>query len=34
MVKHLIEAHRGKVTVDSKVGVGTTFTIYLPKKSA
>ncbi|MGN7388298.1 two-component system histidine kinase PnpS [Sporosarcina sp. SAFN-015] len=34
IVKHLIEAHRGKVTVDSKVGVGTTFTIYLPKKSA
>ena len=30
IVKHLIEAHQGKVEVDSQVGVGTTFTIYLP----
>ncbi|WP_394119682.1 two-component system histidine kinase PnpS [Planococcus donghaensis] len=30
IVKHLIEAHNGKVEVDSQVGVGTTFTIYLP----
>ncbi|WP_252502642.1 two-component system histidine kinase PnpS [Sporosarcina sp. Marseille-Q4943] len=34
IVKHLIEAHGGKVTVDSELGVGTIFTIYLPKKSA
>ncbi len=34
IVKHLIEAHRGKVTVESEVGVGTKFTIFLPKKSA
>lgn len=33
IVKHLIEAHHGKVKVDSKVGVGTTFTIYLPLAS-
>lgn len=34
IVKHLIEAHRGKVTVESEVGLGTKFTIFLPKKSA
>lgn len=33
IVKHLIEAHHGKVEVDSKVGVGTTFTVYLPLAS-
>ncbi|WP_422122975.1 two-component system histidine kinase PnpS [Planococcus sp. X10-3] len=33
IVKHLIEAHHGKVEVDSTVGVGTTFTIYLPLAS-
>lgn len=30
IVKHLIEAHQGKVKVESQIGVGTTFTIYLP----
>ena len=30
IVKHLIEAHHGKVEVASEVGTGTTFTIYLP----
>ncbi len=34
IVKHLIEAHKGRVAVESEVGVGTAFTIYLPKKSA
>ncbi|RNF40858.1 two-component system histidine kinase PnpS [Planococcus salinus] len=30
IVKHLLEAHQGRVEVESAVGVGTTFTIYLP----
>lgn len=30
IVKHIVEAHHGKVTVRSKQGTGTTFTIYLP----
>ncbi|WHT47719.1 ATP-binding protein [Sporosarcina thermotolerans] len=34
IVKHLIEAHAGKVTVESELGVGTAFTITLPKKAA
>ncbi|MET3697301.1 PAS/PAC sensor signal transduction histidine kinase [Bacillus oleivorans] len=31
IVKHLVEAHKGKIEVESKVGEGTAFTIYLPK---
>lgn len=30
IVKHIIEAHHGNVEVESEVGVGTTFTVYLP----
>lgn len=33
IVKHIIEAHHGRVEVDSEVGVGTTFTVYLPLAS-
>ncbi|MCM3743603.1 ATP-binding protein [Sporosarcina luteola] len=34
IVKHLIEAHGGKVSVESELGAGSIFTIRLPKKSA
>ncbi|MBB3109244.1 two-component system sensor histidine kinase ResE [Paenibacillus phyllosphaerae] len=30
IVKNIMEAHRGRITADSKVGKGTTFTLLLP----
>ncbi|HET6437292.1 MAG TPA: ATP-binding protein [Anaeromyxobacter sp.] len=30
MVKHIVEAHRGRITVRSAVGQGATFSIWLP----
>jgi two-component system sensor histidine kinase ResE len=32
IVKHLVKAHGGEVTVRSKVGLGTTFSVKLPKQ--
>ena len=34
IVKTFIEAHGGTVTVESKVGLGTTFRFFLPNRRA
>ncbi|WP_308302398.1 ATP-binding protein [Bacillus sp. V5-8f] len=31
IVKHIVEAHKGKITVDSQPGKGTTFTVIFNK---
>ena len=32
IVKHIVEGHRGSITIDSELSKGTSFTIYLPEK--
>jgi two-component system sensor histidine kinase ResE len=34
IVKHLAKAHGGEVTVESRYGEGTRFTIELPRRSS
>ncbi|OLF34336.1 hypothetical protein BTW00_13790, partial [Psychrobacter sp. C 20.9] len=31
IVKHIVNRHRGVLTIDSEVGRGSTFTVYLPQ---
>jgi two-component system phosphate regulon sensor histidine kinase PhoR len=31
IVKHVVNRHRGQLLIDSEVGVGTRFTVWLPK---
>jgi two-component system phosphate regulon sensor histidine kinase PhoR len=33
IVKHIVQAHDGEITVDSKLGEGSTFSIYLPQQA-
>lgn len=32
LVKRLVDVHNGKITVKSEVGVGTTFSVFIPRK--
>ena len=32
IVKHIVEVHKGRIEVDSEIGEGTTFNIFLPKE--
>ena len=34
IVKDVVDAHHGKITVESQLGEGTTFHIYLPLQPA
>jgi two-component system phosphate regulon sensor histidine kinase PhoR len=31
IVKHIVQAHGGRVSVESQIGEGSTFTLHLPK---
>jgi len=33
IVKHIVNRHRGRLSIESKVGVGSTFTVFLPSAS-
>ena len=32
IVKHIVQKHRGKITVTSRLGEGTTFTVFVPQE--
>jgi two-component system phosphate regulon sensor histidine kinase PhoR len=32
IVKHIVTRHRGRLTIGSKIGEGSVFTVYLPKE--
>lgn len=34
IVKHIVNRHRGWMSIDSRTGVGSTFTVFLPQASA
>ena len=34
IVRHVVEAHGGRVSVQSEEGAGTTFTVRLPRRSS
>ena len=34
IVKHVVSRHRGRLVIDSVEGMGTTFTVWLPSRSA
>jgi two-component system phosphate regulon sensor histidine kinase PhoR len=31
IVKHIVQAHGGRVSVESQLGIGSTFILHLPK---
>jgi len=31
MVRHIVDAHRGEIQLESKIGEGSTFTVLLPR---
>jgi signal transduction histidine kinase len=31
MVRHIVDAHRGEIQLESIVGMGSTFTVLLPR---
>ena len=34
IVKHIVSRHQGRLSIESKLGVGSTFTVFLPAAPA